>query len=72
MVFIGLLLSTHLALKDSLSVYKQMEFYGGPIWSKLNKIFSLLIELFVLAVYFILPYIYTLLHFVAPFFRYLP
>ena len=32
--------------------------YGGPFWSKLNKIFSLLIELFVLAVYFILLYLY--------------
>ena len=46
--------------------------YGGPFWSKLNKIFSLLIELFALAVYFILLYIYILLPFVAPFFRYLP
>ena len=34
------------------------DFYGGPFWSKLNKIFSLFIELFVLAVYFILLYIY--------------
>ena len=33
------------------------EMYGGPVWSKLNKIFCLLIELFVLAVYFILLYI---------------
>ena len=33
--------------------------YGGPFWSKLNKIFSLLIELFVLAVYFVLLYIYV-------------
>ena len=32
--------------------------YGGPFWSKLNKIFSLLIDLFVLAVYFILLYMY--------------
>ena len=35
-----------------------MQNYGGPFWSKLKKIFSLLIELFVLAVYFILLYIY--------------
>ena len=35
-----------------------MENYGGPFWSKLNKIFSLLIELFVVAVYLILPYTY--------------
>ena len=42
--------------------------YGGPFWSKLNKIFNLLIELFVLAVYFILLYIYIFLPFVAPFF----
>ena len=49
-----------------------MNNYGGPFWSKLNKIFSLLIELFALAVYFILLYIYILLPFVAPFFRYLP
>ena len=35
-----------------------ISYYGGPFWSKLNKIFSLLIELFVLAVYFILLYTY--------------
>ena len=33
-----------------------ISYIGGPFWSKLNKIFSLLIELFVLAVYFILLY----------------
>ena len=50
----------------------ERESYADPFWSKLNKIFSLLIELFVLALYFILLYIYILLHFVVPFSRYLP
>ena len=36
----------------------KMVIYGGPFWSKLNRIFCLRVELFVLPVYFILLYIY--------------
>ena len=39
----------------------ERESYGGPFWSKLNKIFSLLIKLFVLALYFILLYRYIII-----------
>ena len=35
-----------------------INYYGGPFWSKLNRIFCLRVELFVLPVYFILLYIY--------------
>ena len=43
---------------DAQNLINAVTLYRGPFWSKLNKIFSLLIELFVLAVHFILLYIY--------------
>ena len=47
---------------DAQNLINAVTLYRGPFWSKLNKIFSLLIELFVLAVYFILLYIYIYIY----------
>ena len=43
---------------DEQNLINAVTLYRGPFWSKLKRILSLLIELFVLAVYFILLYTY--------------